>query len=163
LQRCFQYRCAFATQDHLKFADWYRRFFYRTDAYVTFAGNIRKDASSRREVIECPAPLASSFPRKPTRTTVFPTAASVFPDRHVEILAVPRLLSALREQCIAGLCLHLIGGKAIAVRADVSNPGDVKNLIQKAVEEFGRLDVKVNNAGVEEKMPFLETPLDVWR
>jgi glucose 1-dehydrogenase len=35
-------------------------------------------------------------------------------------------------------------------------------LIQKAVEEFGRLDVMVNNAGTEEKMPFLETPLDVW-
>src|SRR3712207_4942838 len=54
------------------------------------------------------------------------------------------------------------GGRAISVRADVSNPDDVKNLIQKAVGEFGRLDVMVNNAGVEEKMPFLDTPLDVW-
>jgi glucose 1-dehydrogenase len=54
------------------------------------------------------------------------------------------------------------GGRAISVRADVSSPEDVRNLIQKAVGEFGRLDVMVNNAGVEEKMPFLETPLDVW-
>src|SRR5215207_5171392 len=54
------------------------------------------------------------------------------------------------------------GGRAISVRADVSSPEDVRNLIQKAVEEFGRLDVMVNNAGMEEKMPFLETPLDVW-
>ena len=54
------------------------------------------------------------------------------------------------------------GGKAISVHADVSSPEDVKNLIHKAVEEFGRLDVMVNNAGTEEKMPFLETPLDVW-
>jgi len=54
------------------------------------------------------------------------------------------------------------GGRAISVHADVSNPEDVKNLIQKAVEEFGRLDVMINNAGMEEKMPFLETPLDVW-
>jgi glucose 1-dehydrogenase len=54
------------------------------------------------------------------------------------------------------------GGKAISVHADVSSPEDVKNLIRKAVEEFGRLDVMVNNAGTEEKMPFLETPLDVW-
>jgi glucose 1-dehydrogenase len=53
------------------------------------------------------------------------------------------------------------GGRAISVHADVSNPGDVKNLIQKAVEEFGRLDVMVN-AGMEEKMPFLDTPLEVW-
>jgi glucose 1-dehydrogenase len=54
------------------------------------------------------------------------------------------------------------GGRAVSVRADVSDPGDVKNLIQKAVEEFGRLDVMVNNAGMHEKMPFLGTPLDVW-
>jgi NAD(P)-dependent dehydrogenase (short-subunit alcohol dehydrogenase family) len=47
------------------------------------------------------------------------------------------------------------GGRAISAHADVANPGDVKNLIQKAVEELGRLDVMVNNAGVEEKMPFL--------
>ena len=54
------------------------------------------------------------------------------------------------------------GGRAISVHADVSSPEDVKNLIQRAVREFGRLDVMVNNAGMEEKMPFLDTPLDVW-
>jgi glucose 1-dehydrogenase len=54
------------------------------------------------------------------------------------------------------------GGRAISVHADVSSPEDVKNLVKKAVEEFGRLDVMVNNAGTEEKMPFLETPLEVW-
>ena len=51
-------------------------------------------------------------------------------------------------------------GAAVAV--DYRSPEDVKNLIQKAVEEFGRLDVMINNAGMEENMPFLETPLDVW-
>jgi NAD(P)-dependent dehydrogenase (short-subunit alcohol dehydrogenase family) len=35
------------------------------------------------------------------------------------------------------------GGRAISVRADVSSPEDVKNLIHKAVEEFGRLDVMI--------------------
>jgi glucose 1-dehydrogenase len=54
------------------------------------------------------------------------------------------------------------GGRAVSVHADVSDPGDVRNLIQRAVEEFGRLDIMINNAGIEEKMPFLETPLDVW-
>ena len=54
------------------------------------------------------------------------------------------------------------GGRAISVRADVSSAEDVKYLIQRAVREFGRLDVMVNNAGMEEKMPFLDTPLDVW-
>jgi glucose 1-dehydrogenase len=54
------------------------------------------------------------------------------------------------------------GGKAISVKADVSEPGEVKGLIQETVQEFGRLDVMVNNAGIEQKFPFLETPLEVW-
>ena len=40
------------------------------------------------------------------------------------------------------------GGRATSVRADVSSPEDVKNLIQRAVDEFGRLDVMINNAGM---------------
>jgi glucose 1-dehydrogenase len=54
------------------------------------------------------------------------------------------------------------GGRAIAIQADVSKPEDVKNLVRQTVQHFGRLDVMVNNAGVEHKMPFLETPLELW-
>lgn len=54
------------------------------------------------------------------------------------------------------------GGRGLAVEADVSKPEDVKRLIRRTVEEFGRLDIMVNNAGVERKMPFLETPFEVW-
>ncbi len=54
------------------------------------------------------------------------------------------------------------GGRAIAIQADVSKPEDVKNLVRQTVQHFGRLDVMLNNAGVEHKMPFLETPLEVW-
>ncbi len=55
------------------------------------------------------------------------------------------------------------GGRALAVAADVSSPADVEALVRKAVEAFGRLDVMVNNAGMERKMPFLETPFEVWQ
>jgi len=54
------------------------------------------------------------------------------------------------------------GGQAISVQADVSKPEEVKGLIQKSVQEFGRLDIMVNNAGIEQKFPFLETPLEAW-
>jgi glucose 1-dehydrogenase len=54
------------------------------------------------------------------------------------------------------------GGKGLSVRADVTKPEDVANLVRKPVEEFGQLDIMVNNAGIEHKMPFLETPLEVW-
>ena len=40
------------------------------------------------------------------------------------------------------------GGDAIAVQADVSKPGDVKQLFDKAIERYGRIDVLVNNAGI---------------
>lgn len=54
------------------------------------------------------------------------------------------------------------GGRAIAVQADVSRPEDVRSLIGKTVEQFGRLDIMVNNAGIEEKHPFVDTPFEVW-
>ncbi len=58
--------------------------------------------------------------------------------------------------------IEKVGARAISVQADVSKPEDIKSLIQKTVEEFGRLDIMVNNAGIEEKVPFLETPLELW-
>ena len=54
------------------------------------------------------------------------------------------------------------GGKALAVAADVSQPDQVTNLVQQAVQTFGRLDIFVNNAGIEYKHPITEFPLDQW-
>ena len=54
------------------------------------------------------------------------------------------------------------GGKCLAVEADVSKPDEVANLMQQAVAKFGRVDVLVNNAGVERKHPITEFPLDQW-
>jgi 3-oxoacyl-[acyl-carrier protein] reductase len=45
------------------------------------------------------------------------------------------------------------GGKAKAVRADVSKPAEAKQLMDTAVSEFGRLDILVNNAGVYDFLP----------
>jgi NAD(P)-dependent dehydrogenase (short-subunit alcohol dehydrogenase family) len=43
------------------------------------------------------------------------------------------------------------GGRALAVKCDVSRSEDVKAALDAAVEAFGRLDVAFNNAGVETK------------
>ena len=45
------------------------------------------------------------------------------------------------------------GGKAKAVRADVSKPAEAKQLIAAAVSEFGRIDILVNNAAVYDFLP----------
>src|SRR6202171_2139646 len=47
--------------------------------------------------------------------------------------------------------LRTLGAAAEFVRADVRHEDDVRNLVDKAVERFGRLDVAVNNAGTEGK------------
>ena len=49
------------------------------------------------------------------------------------------------------------GGEALAVQADVSNAGQVKALFDKAIENFGRIDVLVNNAGVMITKPLKDT------
>ncbi len=54
------------------------------------------------------------------------------------------------------------GGRALAVSADVSKPDEVGALIEETCRSFGRLDIMVNNAGIEEKHPFLEMPLEVF-
>lgn len=45
------------------------------------------------------------------------------------------------------------GGKAVAVKADVAKPEDIKSLFAEAVKAFGRVDVLVNNAGIYEFAP----------
>jgi len=45
--------------------------------------------------------------------------------------------------------LRALGAEAEFVRADVTNEDDVRNLVDKTVARFGRLDAAVNNAGIE--------------
>jgi len=53
--------------------------------------------------------------------------------------------------------LRALGTEAEFVRADVSNEGEVRGLIDRAVERFGRIDVAVNNAGTEGELgPIVE-------
>ena len=56
-----------------------------------------------------------------------------------------------------------VGGRAIAVAADISKPDDVQALIERAVAQFGRLDIVVNNAGIEKKGNFVDYPLNDLR
>jgi len=56
-----------------------------------------------------------------------------------------------------------LGGKAILVKADITNEKQVKAMFKKAVDTFGSLDILVNNAADRTAKPFLETSYADWQ
>ena len=55
------------------------------------------------------------------------------------------------------------GGRALAVKCDVSRDNDVKAALEKAAETFGRLDFAFNNAGVEQPItPAADVTEEEW-
>ena len=47
--------------------------------------------------------------------------------------------------------IEQLGGRALAVRCDVTRAGDVRSVLDRTIETFGRLDAAFNNAGVEQE------------
>ena len=55
------------------------------------------------------------------------------------------------------------GGEGAFVEADVSKPADVRMMVTRTVEAFGRLDILFNNAGIQGKFAMTaDTPEEVW-
>ena len=55
------------------------------------------------------------------------------------------------------------GGKAVAAVADVTRPEEVAAMVERALEDFGRLDILVNNAGITGRdAPLWETTDEDW-
>ncbi len=69
----------------------------------------------------------------------------------IDYVVHPQATDALEKQ-IAGM-----GDAAIGVDADVSKVADLQRLVDAAVAKFGRIDVMVNNAGVETRTSVLDT------
>ena len=57
------------------------------------------------------------------------------------------------------------GGQALAVTTDVADPASIKEMIEVVEDEYGRIDVLINNAGIFsalEMRPFDQIPLEEW-
>jgi len=52
--------------------------------------------------------------------------------------------------------------RALSVRCDVTREADVQALVGAVIERFGRIDVLVNNAGIQKPQALTETSLDDW-
>lgn len=55
-----------------------------------------------------------------------------------------------------------LGGNAIVVKTDVTKLADVEAMVKKALEEFKKIDVLVNNVGWDIPQLFMETSEDFW-
>jgi 3-oxoacyl-[acyl-carrier protein] reductase len=55
------------------------------------------------------------------------------------------------------------GGRAIALIADVADPGAVEKMVAAAAAHFGRIDILVNNAAVRAEQAFNKMTLAEWR
>jgi glucose 1-dehydrogenase len=69
----------------------------------------------------------------------------------IDYVVHPEATEATEQQ------VRALGDQAIGVQADVSKVADLQRLVTTAVEAFGRIDVMVNNAGVETRTSVLDT------
>jgi glucose 1-dehydrogenase len=69
----------------------------------------------------------------------------------IDYVVHPEATEEEEQQIIA------MGDQAIGVQADVSKVEDLQRLIDEAVKAFGRVDIMVNNAGVETRTSILDT------
>ena len=55
-----------------------------------------------------------------------------------------------------------LGRRSLAVRADITQKADVDSMVQRVVDEFGVIDILVNNAAMNIRAPLLELGEDGW-
>jgi NADP-dependent 3-hydroxy acid dehydrogenase YdfG len=84
--------------------------------------------------------------------------------RHLAAHGAAVVLGARRAERINALAAELIaaGHKARAVVTDVTDRDQVRNLVDTAVREFGRIDVMLNNAGLMPLAPLERLKVDEW-
>jgi glucose 1-dehydrogenase len=74
----------------------------------------------------------------------------------IDYVVHPEATQALEQE------LRKLGARSIGVEADISKIGDLRKLVDAAVGKFGRLDIMVNNAGIETRTSILNTTEDQY-
>ena len=102
------------------------------------------------------------------RVAVVTGASSGIGEATAEALAAEGaavVAAARREERLSSLVERIegSGGRALAVSCDVTDEDQAHALVQRAVEEFGRLDILVNNAGVMLLSNVSKGLSDQWR
>jgi NAD(P)-dependent dehydrogenase (short-subunit alcohol dehydrogenase family) len=82
-------------------------------------------------------------------------------DAGADCILVGREAASLEN---AAEAIRALGRQAFTVQADVSRPDECEAACQRALSEFGPIDILINNAGGRrQNIPTEEMPLEVWR
>jgi 3-oxoacyl-[acyl-carrier protein] reductase len=73
------------------------------------------------------------------------------------------MVNAKTSKAMAEETVKMIGASADVFIADVTNPAEVKKLVDATVKRFGRLDILVNNAAVRHENAFSSISYEEWR
>ncbi|MDX9908847.1 MAG: SDR family oxidoreductase [Mariniphaga sp.] len=73
------------------------------------------------------------------------------------------VLAARREELLSEIQGKLKNVEVLTVKTDVTVEDDCKNLMERAIEKFGKIDVLINNAGISMRALFNDVDLDVLR
>ena len=76
-----------------------------------------------------------------------------------DVAAVARSQQAIEETALA---IQERGRKALAVSCDVHDSGSINKMVEDVLNEFGRIDVVINNAGGGDMKPIVEMSEDEW-
>ena len=84
--------------------------------------------------------------------------------RHLAALGASVVLGARRMDLLNAIAedITAAGGQAAIAQTDVTQAGDVKNLIDTALAVFGKVDVLVNNAGLMAIAPIDALKVEEW-
>ncbi|WP_066174763.1 SDR family oxidoreductase [Bacillus marinisedimentorum] len=85
--------------------------------------------------------------------------AEGFAEAGADVVVCSRKLEACEETAER---LKENGGKTLALKCDVTNPDDVKNVVDETLSAFGKIDILVNNSGASWGAPVEEMPLEAW-
>lgn len=86
--------------------------------------------------------------------------AEGFAEAGANVVVCSRKLEACEE---VSQKLKDLGVESLALKCDITNPEDVKNVVQQTLEKFGRIDILVNNSGASWGAPAEEMPLEAWQ
>jgi NAD(P)-dependent dehydrogenase (short-subunit alcohol dehydrogenase family) len=59
--------------------------------------------------------------------------------------------------------IRALGRRALPAAADVTDEASVQAMLSRVVDEFGRIDILVNSAGIVSLKPTIEFPIDEWQ